>query len=353
MKRVLVLTRKFRGTLLGYGSEFEKYGCTVKTIISSVYCSKWNILFRIRNRFGQSNDKYMERKDRRFAKRIFEICEEFKPDIIYVCHGTQLRSDTVDTLKKKYYMVADLVDKLEFFPVLKDYVGHYDMVYTYIKADCEYLNNHNIMCKYLPAIGNSRVFYPMNINKDIDICFVGATYPEKFYGDRKELIDRLIEDFPDAKIFVGGECAPIRRPEKFLQWFFNKKRRQVYNNRDINSEECNVIYNRTKICLNINRINTGDGWSERFGNIMFSGSFQIVTYTEAIERTFGDMVETFHSYEELRDKIKFYLSHYDILEKRASNGYNMYLKKVQNIQKELNIIEDILENSKKLRNNKE
>ena len=50
MKKVLVLTRNFRGVELGFGKEFEEKNCVVKTVVSEVYCSKWNIVFRIKNR---------------------------------------------------------------------------------------------------------------------------------------------------------------------------------------------------------------------------------------------------------------------------------------------------------------
>lgn len=343
MVKVLVLTRLFRGVPMGYGSEFEKQGCEIKTIISEVECSRWNFLYRVRKRLGLSNEKYMIRKDKMFAKLVCDTCESFSPDIIYVCHGTQLRADTVNLLKEKYYVVVDLIDRLEFFPSLINYVGHYHMVYSYIKADCEYLQNKKINCKYLPAVGNPDVFFPIEIEKDIDICFVGATYPEKFYGDRVQIINRLITDFPDCRIFVGGSCAPLRRPIKFVRWFFNRRYRTIYNNRDIDSVECNMIYNRSKICLNINRINTGEGWSERFGNIMFAGSFQIATYNKAIEETFGKMVETFKSYEELRNKIRHYLSNYQLLNEKAQDGHILYQQKVNELREKLDVVSDVLD----------
>ena len=343
MTKVLVLTRMFRGVPMGYGSEFQKRGCEVRTVTSEVECSKWNIVYRIRKRLGLSNERYLERKAIDFAKKINEICEEFSPDIIYVCHGTQLRGQDIDALKEKYYIVVDLIDRLEFFPSLLDRVGHYHKVYSYIKADCEFLEERGVNCKYLPAIGNPEVFYPLNITKDIDICFVGATYPEKYYGDRLVILDRLIADFPDRRIFVGGACAPLRRPVKFFSWLLNSKRRKVYNNRDITSDECNTIYNRSKICLNINRINTGEGWSERLGNIMFSGSFQIVTSNEAIKKTFGEMLDTFASYEELKEKIEFYLSDEPMLAEKTKLGHELYLEKVAEMKADLDIVDDVLQ----------
>lgn len=343
MKKVLVLTRNFRGVELGFGKEFEEKNCVVKTVVSEVYCSKWNIVFRIKNRLGLSNEKYMERKDKKFAKKIIRICNEFRPDIIYVCHGTQLRAETVDKLKEKYYLVADLLDRLEFFPALKECVPHYDYVYSYIKEDCELLSKQGVKCIFLPSLGNSNIFHPTNDEKDIDISFIGATYPEEFYGDRLEIINRLIDDFPEKKIKICGECAPIRRPEKFVKWLFNKKKRRAFNNKNISAYQCNNIYNRSKICLNINRINTGDGWSERFGNIAFTGSFQIITYSPLIEREFGKCVETFKDYDELRNKIELYLNNDVLRESKAEEAYNLYLKKVQDMNRELNLVDDVLD----------
>lgn len=194
----------------------------------------------------------------------------------------------------------------------------------------------------MPATGNSHIFKKMDCKKDIDIAFVGATYPESYYGNRLEIINRLIEDFPDKKIFIGGQCAPLRRPKKFIKWFFDSKKRSIFNNRDIDSYECNKIYNRSKICLNINRINTGEGWSERFGNIMFSGSFQIVNYNRFIAETFGDAVETFQSYDELREKIRYLLNNSDELGRRTEKGYLKYRNIIEKQWEKFNIVEDVI-----------
>lgn len=350
MTRVLVLSRIFRGVTMGYGEEFKQAGCTVKTITSLVDCSKWNIIFRLKKRIGLSNESYFIRKDKSFAKKVISICEEFHPDIIYVCHGTQLRPDTINYLKSRYYIVVDLIDRLDFFPKLKEYVPYYNMVYTYNKDDCEIMNNQGIECRYMPATGNPHIFKKMNINKDIDICFVGATYPEASYGDRLVIMNKLIDDFPDKRIFVGGQCAPIRRPEKFIRWITDKRKRKVFNNKDIDSYECNIIYNRSKICININRINTGDGWSERFGNIMYSGAFQIVTYNENIVRTFGDAVETFKSYDELKDKIKYLLDNEDELNARTEYGYKEYSRITNSLWNSFNIVDDVLKDYKEWKN---
>ena len=344
--KVLVLTRKFRGTTVGFGQDFEEKGCIVKTIVSEVECSRWNIFFRIKNRLGISNKRYMERKDRRFAQYIFNVCREFRPDVIYVCHGTQLRIDTIEKLKKECLLVADLIDRLDFFPVLYEAVPHYDLVYTYNRPDADFLSEQGINCKYMPAIGNHRIFMNKKCNKDIDISFIGATYPEKFYGDRMEIINRLIDDFPEAKFFVGGQCAPLRRPEKFFKWVVNRRRRESINNKDITAAESNAIYNRSKICLNINRINTGDGWSERLGNIMFTGAFQLVTYSKSIEKELGDCVETFCDYDELSNKIKYYLSHDDERISKAEAAYRLYLSKVNEISKEINLVDDVINEAK-------
>lgn len=349
MKRVLALTREFRGVPMGYIEEFKKAGCTVKIITSLVDCPKWNIIFRIKKRIGLSNESYYKRKDKKFAKKVLQICDEFQPDIIYVCHGTQLRPATIELLKKKYLIVVDLIDRLEFFPALKEYVPYYDVVYTYNKDDCEYMQKEGINCKFMPAIGNPNIFKKKNVEKDIDICFVGATYPESYYGDRLEIINRLIKDFPDKRIFVGGQCAPLRRPIKFLRWYTDKKKRTVFNNKDIDSYECNEIYNRSKICLNINRINTGEGWSERFGNIMYSGTLQIVTYNDTIVNTFGNAVETFKTYEELRNKIHDLLEDENELEKKTIHGYQAYKRISGDLWNQFNLVDDVFKEYEKLR----
>lgn len=70
------------------------------------------------------------------------------------------------------------------------------------------------------------------------------------------------------------------------------------------SSEVNNLYSRAKICINLHHEQSKDGCNQRFYEILASESFQIVDYNEYIIKNYGDKVDNFKTYEELKNEIE-------------------------------------------------
>jgi len=307
----------------GFGPEFEQLGHSVRTILSYPICPNWNIWIRFKQRFGFDISKYLLRKDRRFAKLVIKEFESFRPDMVYVFHCVQLRPETLDLLRKNSFVVAHVCDTMSHFPRLHEYLPHYHLVYTYAVEDYNVLREQGVTCVWRPWVA-PQGFRPLNIARDIDVSFVGRMYPESEYGERYNILTRLMKDRPQLKIVVAGQHAPIRRLSKYLHWLFDKRERLVFTNRSFSASECNVLYNQSKINLDMNHSGFKEGWSDRMMNILSTKSFVIAKYNATSEKEYNGGIVQFRSYDELLSLIDYYLVHEDERNMIATRGFEMH-----------------------------
>lgn len=338
--RVLVLTRNYHGQLVGSGTGFSGTDFSTITVTSPVNCSKWNFLIRLKIKLSLSVEAFQKRMDQKFNNQIRLLCDTFKPHIVYVVQGIQLDVDTVEYLKKTSFLVADLCDRLSLFPQLYDYLPHYDMVYTYSKDDSDALNSMGTPCIYIPTGTDTALFCPKDLQRDIDLSFVGI-----MYDDRREYLTKLVKELPEVKIRIWGEYAPPRLPLQYLKWLTDKRLKECFLNKEVTRQEVSEIYSRSKICLNMNRDNIGNGWSDRFANIAATKSFQLITYNEMVAELFAGCVGTFDSYEDLKQKVCYFVQQDQLRESMAEACYNRFLAECQNTG--FNIIQDIMEKAEK------
>ena len=92
--------------------------------------------------------------------------------------------------------------------------------------------------------------------------------------------------------------------------------------------EQKIVFNLSKINLNITTKPIISGLSLRVWDVMGSGGFLLSNYQEEIEDYFviGEDIEVFSSEQELIEKVGFYLEHEEIREKIARNGYEKVRK---------------------------
>jgi len=338
--RVLILTREYHKQILGCGAGFSGDGFSTITITNPVVCSRLDFAARLKIKLGISIDDFRKKKDDEFNRQIRELCDVFQPHIVYVVQGIQLYGDTVEYLKKTSFLVADLCDRLSLFPQLYDYLPHYDMVYTYSKDDSDELNKGGTPCIYIPTGTDTALFCPKDLPRDIDLSFVGI-----MYDDRREYLTKLVRELPEVKIRIWGVYAPPRLPLQYIKWLTDKRLKECFMNKEVTREEVSQIYSRSKICLNMNRDNIGNGWSDRFANIAATKSFQLITYNEMVAELFAGCVGTFDSYEDLKQKVRYFVQQDTLRESMAEACYNRFLAECQNTG--FNINQDIMEKAEK------
>ena len=309
-----------------YIESFKENGYDVSFLQTHRVSSKWNIYIRIKRRFGMDISNYMRKDAERLGQKIIQMCKRLRPDVVMDLNGFYLNEDTIDKLRKKCLVFAKMEDRLAFFPQFYkvEKFKHYDVVYTYSEEDKDIFNENGANGVFFSAKGDLYHYRSLGINRDIDIAFVGSMYPAKDYGERYDLLKKLAKDFPNLKIYVGGKCAPMRRPCLFFKWLFNKRYRQVFINKNISLEECNRIYNKSKICLNIERNNTGNIWSGRLVNIFLTNTFVLVQNdNDNLRNTFKGGYVAFDNYPSLKRHIQYYLAHEQERVAIAQKGYEI------------------------------
>jgi spore maturation protein CgeB len=142
--------------------------------------------------------------------------------------------------------------------------------------------------------------------KDVDVVFVARPKARRIEF-MKAILDfrplvfgpRWTTEFPEIAPFVGGD--------------------------QIAGEELNVLYNRAKVVLNISNWDNAkvDCPNLRIVDVPASGSFLLSDYSASAAEMFepGREVEFFHSPEELREKLAFYLANDAARERIARAGY--------------------------------
>lgn len=139
--------------------------------------------------------------------------------------------------------------------------------------------------------------------------------------ERIRTLNTLAEYF-NVELFTRSDTAPLKN---------------VHLHGGVRTHtEMPVIFNRSKINLNMTIKPIKTGLPLRIFDIMGCGGFLMTNYQEEAEELFeiGVDLETYGSMEELVDKCSYYLSHEDERSRIALNGYNK-VKESHNYQNKL------------------
>lgn len=327
-----------------YIQDFIERDCIVRSCCIAGMFTKWDVVARLKKRIGLDIRRNVKARQNKLEKRIMSIVNEFEPDIVCAINGMMFNSHCAEKIREQAFLAIRMIDRFSFFPEYYEegFSDHYDAIYTYSLDDYELINSRSQNCVFIPAMPEEEVYHNDYLYRDIDISFVGKMYPEKDYGNRYVILCHLIRDFPDLNIFVGGECAPIRRPKKWFEWNRNPLYRKAFNNKQITATECNNIYNRTKISINMERNGTGNSWSGRLVNLFSTGNFVLsADNSKMLNKYFNGCFVPFSDYADLKEKIFYYLNHEKERNEIAMRAYRR-IEKLKNDPNMVNMADDIL-----------
>lgn len=286
--------------------------------------SHWNNYFfkriqKILKIFGVKTDySVVFHKDNltfRGQKLIAALASE-KPDILLIMRGLDFPEEVLTTAKQNGWVKH----------VVGWWVGHpasTDKLQDKMKGVDQYYSIHpetNVSSvKYLNLSGYDPIHYFKldNVDRNIDISFVGGVHP-----DRRKMLSALT----DTNLHIYG---PGWRK---LKHGWTPDLWRCVKGRGIYGEALNTLYNRSKIVLNVTLWPTTveNGTTLRIFDVPATGSLLLTDYHEGLKEFFvlGQEIETWSTIEELHDKAKYYLKHDDIREKIALAGY----QKVQTLE---------------------
>jgi spore maturation protein CgeB len=224
-----------------------------------------------------------------------------------------------DVYSKYYCQVADAVITADYFSV-----------FGYKKLDIPAIF-------FCPSFSKNN-YYPVKIDKNIDVCFLGDCKKH----DRMEYIDFLIENGINVETFGSGSKNGFVAWNEFSKIFSQSKI-------NLNFTKINELswINKDEPLLNMVRQSKG-----RPGEIVLTKSFCLSEYAPSLSAIFeiGKEIDVFYNKEELLEKLRYYLSHDDERETIARNAYKRALDNYESevyLPKLLKELEGVLEETNK------
>lgn len=335
MHRILIIGSDYRWYNEGFKKCFELYNCETRVHKTFIGIKKYDYLMRIKNLFGIDITNYRHRRVEEESKAIWDTFVDFKPNIVFVRTGNQINADTVKKMGNSAITILYITDSLERYPQLLNVAGAYNRVYSFEKSDIEKLSKMSIYAEPLMGTVETSQYFPIQIEKQVDVSFVGAMYPF-----RRDILRQLVYDLPQVKFEFYGKYTNLKNPIQFIKFKLGKEK-YAFKNKEIHYSKVNELYNRSKMCLNLQHPQSKEGWNSRLCEILGAKSFQIVNENSIINDEFAECLVSFKDYNDLKNKIVYYLEHENERNEMAANGYKLVMDKYTTMQSVARILKDI------------
>jgi spore maturation protein CgeB len=160
---------------------------------------------------------------------------------------------------------------------------------------------------------NEKIFRPFDLPKIYDVSFSGTPY----FQERTDMLKAIEDAGIDLHIFGN------------ISWEWkNKGFKNVHGSAF--DEELAKVVSQSKIVVGISNTMCYGYYSIRPSQVMLCGGFMIDKYVLGMERELRDGCEYWNTYEELVEKIKYYLEHEDERNAIAKRGYEIALTTLTN-----------------------
>lgn len=220
----------------------------------------------------------------------------YRPDIVLIIKGDTISEETVVKMKGSKNILW-MMDGIFYNPQSIKLADKVDAIFLFEKTDVEKVKKYNKNAFYLPSAYDDQIFKKLNLKKDIDILFIGT-----LHVSRIKLLEKLHEEFPQLVMKVFYERFRFyKTPLKYLKSLTDN----IFINRFVTPSEANILYNRSKVCLNMHHEQSEYGINPRFFEILGANALQFVDHKPFIDEYFsGYNIRTYKSEEELFEMIR-------------------------------------------------
>jgi spore maturation protein CgeB len=246
--------------------------------------------------------------------RINQWMSETKADVIFTyLSGELVQPETLKTMRKHHVPLVNLAlnDKEHFVSKIingrsggaRDICRYFDLCWTSTEDALIKYCVEGALPIYLPEGANPDIHKPYNIEKTIDVSFVGQCY-----GNRAEVIGELEKSGIAVMAYGSG-----------------------WPNGPLSAEDMVKMYSRSKINLGFGGVaGHGDTFclKGRDFEIPMSGGFYLTEDHPELSHVFrpGEEIATYSDLDDLIQKIHFYLSHPAQAEGIRKRGYERALR---------------------------
>ena len=327
-----------------FSSGFNNYDSSIKKYLekkghkvfhysyrSNIYSN--NFLIRLRHKiYSKINIKY---ESDYWNGQLKDLCKESSPDIVFIVKGEILYPDTLDWVRAntRAKIVCWLMDVIKLYPRIEALLNYYDYIFTFEPDDIDYLKQFNRNTFHLPLAYDPDNFYNMeNIEKKWDMTFVGSWRKsrEKFLIKISKLIAK-----ENINVLFLMNYYSLFNPLTCGKWFKRNTVYRYFRNHDyLSLSEINLLFNQSKVCLNIHDTITNNALNIRTFEILGSGGVQLIENFETAKTLFSNYssIIKYNSPEDLVKKLKKvllinknknYLSSEHTFEHRLNQMFNM------------------------------
>ena len=212
---------------------------------------------------------------------------EYHPDIVLIIKGDTIAEDTVLKMKRSKNILW-MMDGISYNPQSINLADKMDAIFLFEKTDEESVKKINKNTYYLPSAYDDLIFKKLPLKKDIDLLFIGT-----LHDSRIKLLEKIHEEFPQLVMKVFCERYRFyKTPLKYIKSLTDK----TFINRFVTPAEANILYNRSKICLNMHHEQSVYGINPRFFEILGANALQFVDHKPFIDEFFsGYPVRTYQT----------------------------------------------------------
>jgi hypothetical protein len=249
------------------------------------------------------------RMNRELVERMGRLVAEQKPDVVFTyLAGEIVFPETVRditglgvplihfSLNDKEHFVGKVRNGLAFGS--RDICSLFDICWTSTADAVKKYCVEGVTPVYLPEGANPGIHKPYDVDKTIDVSFVGQCY-----GNRPEMIGRLKKEGIHVEAFgYGWPNGPLTTEEMV----------RLYSKSRINIGFGGVEGHRDTFCL-----------KGRDFEIPMSGGLYLTEYHQELETVYeiGKEIAVYRGFDELVENIKFLLSHPDNAEAIRVRGH--------------------------------
>lgn len=246
---------------------------------------------------------------------LWKAYKQFNPDLVLLIRGIKFRHDVLEDIRKGTPLFGWWIEKEERIEEALGEINLFDW-YFFMNSSCvditmqrKFLNTGVLHHSVDPGI-----FHPMdNIEKTIDICFVG-----NWSSKRQKVIEAL-------RTITGNIVIYGRKWTK--KNLFNPKIRKCVKGKYIDGSELVILYNKSKIVLNITNWGFGEGkkrsgMNMRVLEVPATGSFLLTDGSRDMDAvvTAGKHIAVYENIEDCVGQAKYYLDNAPERESIAKEG---------------------------------
>ena len=256
----------------------------------------------------------------------------FRPDLMLALHGTVLPPEHIALARQHGAKTAVwFTDDPYYSDWTAAIATRYDYVFTLEKTCVEFYRG--LGCRHvfhLPFSANPRHFHTKAVEPRFrsDICFLGSGY-----WNRIRLIDSLWPYLSTRRTVISGWWW-----ERLQQ--YEQIKPYIRSDEWLSPADTAAYYNGAKIVINLHRDSAdetmnhntykiaGVSVNPRTFEINACQTLQLVDYREDIAQHYtpGKEIVCFHTMEELREQLDYYLTHDQERETIAYNGFRRTMR---------------------------